>query len=325
MADYHWKICTDQDGTELFTFTVNPLDISGVFPERTYTAIPIIAGPTILQFPEYDTRLRRIKFDLVPEENTTHMEFLLGTSESDSSSLLYLDALDSDGQLTPYWLHIPETYKNWRPRGYRDTGYIPIRVEEVHPVPEGGGLKRWQCEMLFRIIPKPQAEEYFVVGESQLDGANYLIASELDAVYFFDDNLASYTDETTDAQTDSQIFPAVAMVQNDMLYFGSLYPFHGLEFVLDTNETISPDPEQGFTEHVWEYFASDNTWTALSETDSTVAFTKDSATSWGICVWSPVSLSAAVVGGPATTEYYWVRVTLGSLTTAPVFDTVYKC
>lgn len=325
MASYHWAIATDQDGTELFTFQMNPLDISGMFPEKTYTRIPVLAGPAMTQYPDYDTRIRTMAFDLVPEENTTHTDFLLGTSDNDSSSLRYLDRRDSDGQLTKYWLKIPEAYKQWRPRGYMSSATIPIIIYDVRAVPEGRGRKRWRGEIVFSIVPKPDASEYFEVDNSQLGGQNFLISNHLDAVYSYDLNLTAFADETTESYTESDAWPDITIATGDIIYFGCASEFYGIQFVMDTAESVSPDSEQGATPLVWEFSDSASSWDTLTVVDGTENFVKDSTVTWGAeAAWVRGILSGLVVGGPTTELLYWVRVTVGSVTTAWKIDTALR-
>ena len=102
MASFHWSIANDSIGTGAWSFEVNPLDVAGMFPARAYNRINVLSGSPIKQFPQVDTRPRSFKFDTIPGTNTTHRDFLLGTDENDTTSILYLKKLDSDGQLTIY-------------------------------------------------------------------------------------------------------------------------------------------------------------------------------------------------------------------------------
>lgn len=154
MASYHFIISTDDSGSNAVTFPVNPLDLTGMFQERAYTTIPIIEGTPILQHPTNDTRIKSFSFDLIPNERTSLMEFVFGTDESDTDSLYYWKKLDSDALLTTYYLTIPNELKLFRPFGYREEEYIPIRIEDVVAVPEvPQGRIRWKVTVYFRVIP----------------------------------------------------------------------------------------------------------------------------------------------------------------------------
>jgi hypothetical protein len=326
MASFHWQIGLDSVGTGAWSFEVNPLDVAGMFPDRAYNRLPVLSGSPLKQFPQVDTRIRTISFDIIPGTNTTHRDFLLGTDEDDTTSLLYLKKLDSDGQLTIYWLNIPDDYQRLRPYGYRDEDWIPIRVLDVRtPTEAQGGTPRWKSEMVFEIVPPDETDMEFTLGESALGGDNELITEALDAVYTFDATGPTYTDRTTVSYTGGTPFPSFVVVANDLLYFGAAFPFQGIWVDVDTAETVVPDTNQGKTANAWTYW-NGSAWTAFTAVDGTEHFTKDErAITWSsLSGWTTAVLSSAVAGAPTTTAYFWVRVTVGTVTTAWKLDKTWR-
>lgn len=311
---YRWKIATDQYGANEWEFKANPLDTSGVFPARSYTAIEILEASPILQFPVHDTQLRSVRIDMLPGGEEQFKQFLKGDSESDTQSLEYLKKLDSDGKLTIYWLHIPESTR--RPYGWRDEEWIPVRFEDVIIDPEPvSGDPRWITELRFRIVPKHEADYTFKFDFSPFDSNHAFVTSKLSKAYVYDDSTSTYYDVTDVAYEGGYPFPSYfAVTQGDMIYAGCATKFYGVKFEMDTPETVKPDPEQGATEHAWE--AWENSWQSLTVNDQSY-FIKDSTVSWGaVSSWVMKDLSDCVVGAPQTDPYYWVRCIVGTVTTA---------
>ncbi len=327
MASYHLRIANDNLGTGAWTFEVNPLDFADAFPEEAYNILPTLGGSPILQFPQVDTRLRRLKFDMIPGTNTTHTDFLLGTTESDTTSLLYLKNRDADGQLTTYWLNIPTAIQNLRPYGFRDREWIPIRVEDVVTRPEAvpGTLPRFEGEMIFRIVPLSETDTFFTLSISALGSDNLTITSALDGVFTYDQTGPAWVDRTAVSFSGGTPFPAFTIVAGDRLYFGSATPAYGLWADVDTFETVVPDANQGATVNLWENW--EGSWSnAASFTDNTEHFTKDERTiTWpAMASWAAIDLSAAVAGAPSTDALYWIRVTAGTITTAWKLDKTWR-
>lgn len=326
MASYHWTISTTQDGTGSFTWTINPVDVSGVFPARVYNAVHTLAGSPIPQFPATDTRLRTLKFDVVPDEHTTHRNFLLGDTETDSDTIFNLRTIDADGQLTTYWLGIPGDYKHLRPHGYRSATRIPIRVYDVRTVPKTfGGTVRWQVEMDFRIVPVAEADYQFQLDFSPLDTEHAFVTEALGSVIAYDVSTNSYYDETSDAYAGGNPFPVYSADASDVIYMGCTTKFYGVYIEMDTQETIAPDTEQGGTAHSWQYWDG-STWTTLTVDDQTESFTKtDVAVQWSSASgWTASGLSAIVTGAPSTETCYFVRVVIGTVTTPFTFDKIWR-
>ena len=326
MASYHLQIADDNLGTGAWTFEVNPLDFSEAFPEEAYNILPTLSGSPILQFPQVDTRLRRLAFDMIPETNSLHTDFLMGETESDTTSVLYLKNRDADGQLTIYWLQIPTDIQNLRPYGFRDTTWIPIRVEDVITRPVASpGDPRWEGEMVFRIVPLAETEAAFLLGSSTLGSDNPTATSALDGVFTYDQTGPAWVDRTAVSFTGGTPFPAFAVVAGDILYFGSAALYNGLWVDVDTFETVVPDTNQGATANLWEHW--EGSWSsAASFTDGTEHFTKDERViTWpAIAAWTAIDLSSAVAGAPSTDALYWVRVTVGTITTAFKLDKTWR-
>ena len=321
MAGWHWTIGSSFK-SEDFTFTVNPLDITGMFPSRAYNELPVLSGSSIKQFPEVDTRLRTIRWDVVPDENTAHRDFIMGDDATDSDTILSLQDLDDDGGLTTYWLGIPEAYKHVRPEGYRADDSIPIRVLEVRTVPAGStGKVRWQYEMLFHIVPRAEADYTFALDSSPL-GSHAFVTSAFDSVYTYDNSLGNYADETDDSFAGGAPFPdGFSIAAGDMLYFGASDTFQGVLFEVDTLETVAPDIEQGHTAHTWQFW-NGSTWASLTVDDQTGSFTKDDeAVTWTAqLTWGSGSLTAILGESLNSDALFWVRITIGTVVTAFDFD-----
>lgn len=327
MASFHLQIANDNLGTGAWSFEVNPLDFGDAFPEEAYNALPTLSGSPILQFPQVDTRLRRLKFDIIPGTNTLHKEFLLGTTESDTTSLLYLKNRDSDGQLTIYWLNIPTILQDLRPYGFRDTEWIPIRVEDVITRPVGqGGTPRWEGEMVFRIVPLAETTANFILNISELGSDNPTGTSAMDAVYTFDVTAGTYTDRTTVSFTGGTPFPTFVVAEGDRLYFGNLTIYNGIWVDVDTFETVVPDTNQGAVADLFEHWNGSGWSSAASFTDGTEHFTKDLRTiTWpAIANWTAVDLSDAVATAPSTAAMYWIRMIIGTVTTVFKLDKVWR-
>jgi hypothetical protein len=329
MASYHLRIATDNLGTGAWSFEVNPLDFGEAFPERAYNRLPTISGSPLKQFPQFDTRIRRLKFDIIPGTNTTHRDFLLGTDEDDTTSLLYLKKLDSDGQLTIYWLNIPDAYQRLRPYGYRDTEWIPIRVLDVLTQPiERPGTPHWSSEMIFEIVPLSETDASFVLGSSALGAENPTVTSALDGCFTYDLNLAAYSDETADSFAGGAAFPGFVVVVGDLVYFGCSTPFYGLYIEMDTLETVEPDTNQGATAHAWHFWnGTAYTATTGSVTDNTDGFTKSEETiTWtgAQTGWTAADLADTAASATSTDSLYWFRLEIGTVTTAWSFDKVWR-
>lgn len=331
MASYHLQIADDNLGTNAWTFLVNPDDFSGMFPPRTYTRLGILGGSALKQFPEHDTRIRRLKFDVIPDTTTPHSAFLMGDSEEDTDSLLYLKKLDADGQLAVYWLGIPEALtKRLRPYGFRETDWIPIRVLDVLPGPERkGGAPWWNAEMVFEIVPYFETTAEFGMGVSELGSENLLGTSELDYVYTHDDTGGTYTDRTSEAWAGGTPFPSFAVATSDEIIMLSQTPFYGVKIWMDTLETVVPDTNQGKTAHVWYYY-NGITWATInsvsSVNDGSESFTKDARTvTWGELANNTAgALSTLVPGETDNTLVYAVKVVIGSVTTSFKFDMIWR-
>jgi hypothetical protein len=264
---------------------------------------------------------------MIPETNSTHTDFLMGSTESDTTSVLYLKNRDADGQLTIYWLKIPTAIQNLRPYGFRDTEWIPIRVEDVVTIPQAhAGSPRWEGEMVFRIVPIAETEADFLLGVSQLGSENPTVTSALDGCYTYDQTGPAWVDRTTVSYTGGTPFPAFAIVAGDILYFGCVTIFNGLWVDVDTFETVVPDTNQGATVNLWEHWNGSSWSSAASFTDGTEHFTKDERViTWpAIANWTAVDLSVAVAGAPSTDDIYWVRCTAGTITTAWKLDKVWR-
>ncbi len=327
MASYHLQIANDNLGAGAWTFEVNPLDFGDAFPEEAYNILPVLNGSPILQFPQVDTRLRRLKFDIIPGTNATHTDFLMGTTESDTTSVLYLKNRDADGQLTIYWLKIPTDIQNLRPYGFRDTEWIPIRVEDVITRPEArSGTPRWEGEMVFRIVPISETTANFVLNVSELGSDNPTATSAMDKVYTFDVTGGTYTDRTTVSYTGGTPFPSFVVAEADILYFGNATIFNGIWVDVDTFETVVPDAGQGATADLWEHWNGSGWSSAASFTDGTEHFTKDlRVITWpAIADWTAVDLNAAVATAPTTNALYWIRMVIGTVTTAFKLDKVWR-
>ena len=325
---YRFKIATDAAGTNYWEFTMNPTDIAGLFQARAYSRRNTLGGMAMRQFPSasIDNRLKVLDFDGIPDSSTSLTQFLMGITEDDNESLQYLKKLDSNGRLTVYYLMIPDDVKQYRPDGYRTITAIPIQVEDVINEPRKGpnGIPRWHCRMIFSIVPLAQVPLPFTLGTSRLDSQNQLVSGAYSAVYYYDDSLGTYTEYTDEAFAGDSPFPA-SMDDSDLILLGVNKKFYGGRFYMETVETIAPDEEQGDTANTWEYY-NGSTWVGISTTDDTDSFTKaDKAISWSTLTnWADVSLADAIVGAPATDEYYWVRLTVGTITTAWSIDRIWR-
>ncbi len=326
---YRFKIATDAAGVNYWEFTVNPTDISGLFQPRAYTSKSVLSGMPIRQFPRsnIDTRLRTLEFDGIPDSTQSLREFLIGSSDSDTTSLQYLKKLDSNGRLTVYYLMIPDGVEQYRPEGYRNISILPIQVEDVWNEPRKGptGRPRWHCRMIFRIVPLHLAPYVFTLGTSQLDSQHTLGTGEFSKVYYYDLSGGTYTDYTTVAYTGGSPFPA-SIAKGDMFILGNTSKFYGAQFQMDTLETIAPDVVQGDTANLWEYYGGAVWATLATANDETVGFTKDNKyVSWTTASgWESISLSNAISGAPVTDDLYWARLTVGTVTTAWDIDKILK-
>jgi len=330
MANYHLQIATDNIGTGAWSFEVNPLDFGDAFPERAYNRLPTLSGSSLKQFPQVDTRIRRLKFDVIPGTNITHRDFLLGTDEDDTTSLLYLKKLDSDGQLTVHWLNIPDAYQRLRPYGYRETEWIPIRVLDVITQPiERGGTPHWASEMIFEIVPLAETDAEYAMGSSQMGSANPLGSTALPAVYTYDDTGGTYTDRTAEAFAGGTPFPSFAIATSDAIIMGASTPFYGVWIDMSTPETVVPDTNQGATAHVWYYYNS-ITWATINSVsavvDNSESFTKDERTvTWGLLTTNTAApVSTIIAGSSDSTQYYWVKVVIGSVTTSFKYNKILR-
>ena len=327
MASFHLQIANDNLGTGAWSFEVNPLDFGDAFPEEAYNALPTLSGSPILQFPQIDTRLRRLKFDIIPGTNTLHKEFLLGTTESDTTSLLYLKNRDADGQLTTYWLNIPTVIQDLRPYGFREIEWIPIRVEDVITRPVGqGGTPRWEGEMVFRIVPLAETTASFILGVSELGSDNPTITSALDGCFTYDQTGPAWVDRTAVSFIGGTPFPSFVVVEGDRLYFGNATIFNGIWVDVDTLETVVPDANQGASPNAWEHWNGSSWDSGNTFIDGTEHFTKDErAITWGASAnWTAADLADTVSGAPSTDDIFWVRVTAGSVTTAWKLDKAWR-
>ena len=153
MPSYRFSISAYSDGSSPLTFLINPLEVSGMVGDRPYTSIPVLNGSDFKQFSIQDTRKKSFSFDIIADENTAVRDFIFGTSENDANSLLYLTKLDSDGQLSLYYMNIPSELKLLRPRGYRETEWIPVRILDVVPSISGQGKIRWSVTLYYEIVP----------------------------------------------------------------------------------------------------------------------------------------------------------------------------
>ncbi len=330
MASFHLQIADDNLGTNAWTFAVNPRDFAGMFPDLVYSRLEILGGSALKQFPEHDTRIRNLKFDFIPDTTTAHSAFLMGDSETDTDSLLYLANRDSDGQLTVYWLGIPTALnKRLRPIGYREIDWIPIRVLEVKPGPEAGsGQPWWNAEMIFEIVPDFETTADFGMGVSELGSNNPLGSSELDFVFTYDDTGGTYTDRTSEAYAGGTPFPSFAIATSDEIIIGHRTPLYGVKIWMDTLETVVPDVNQGKTAHEWYYY-NGITWATInsvsSVNDGTESFTKDERTvTWGsLTGYATGPVSILVPGETDSTLAYWVKVIIGSVTTSFKFDKIW--
>ena len=316
MPAYRWQIAVDHYGTGAWEFKANPIDLSGMLgTPRPYTAIEVLEASPILQFPLYDTQLKSVLIDSLPGSEAQFKQFVKGDSETDSQSLEFLKKLDSDGKLTIYWLNIPE--KTNRPYGYRDEEWIPVRFEDVIPNPEAvPGDPRWKTELRFRVVPSPEADYTFRLDFSPFDSSHKFVTSKLTKVYFYDQTGDTYYDVTVAAFAGGSPFPSFTVAPGDILYVGCTTKFYGLKFEMDTPETVEPDEEQGATAHEWEAYESP-TWQTITVDDQTTGFIKDNTITWlAITDWTAKDLSDCVTGAPQTIACYWVRCTIGTVTTA---------
>jgi len=164
----------------------------------------------------------------------------------------------------------------------------------------------------------------FTLDFSPFDSSHKLISSKLTKVYVYDESTTTYYDVTDAAFAGGTPFPGFAVTAGDILYAGCGTRYYGLKFEMDTPETVEPDEEQSATAHAWESWQA--SWQTLPVDDQTMGFIKDKTVTWGaISSWVAKDLSDCAAGAPQTVPLYWVRCTVGTVTTAWDINKLLRC
>ncbi len=127
-----------------------------------------------------------------------------------------------------------------------------------------------------------------------------LAQNQLDSAFFYDG--ASYTDNTTEANSVGGTPYTLLEDSADYFYFGKSSTFTRLTFDLATVGS-------GLTT-TWEYSQGSGSWTTLTKGDTTSNLSQDGLVYWDIpSDWATDSVNGAT--------RYWVRVSTSAVTTAP--------
>ena len=134
-------------------------------------------------------------------------------------------------------------------------------------------------------------------------------AGNASLVYMYDNDIDTYTNETTDFNDvgtgDCQVLPTTEEI-NDAFYIGYSTKFSGVTITMGT-----PGVGSGVT---WEYWDG-SAWSTLSTTDGTAGFTAT-----GELTFDPPDDWAKTI--VVASSYYWIRarVTTASYTTTPILS-----
>ena len=163
----------------------------------------------------------------------------------------------------------------------------------AYPPNESNRLYRAIYQMWYKIKDSSNSSNY-IVGNASL-------------VYMYDNDVDTYTNETTDFNDggvgDCQVFPTTEEI-NDAFYIGNADKFSGVSITMGT-----PGVGTGVT---WEYWDG-SAWSTLSTTDGTAGFTAT-----GELTFDPPDDWAKTI--VVASSYYWIRarVTTASYTTTPL-------
>lgn len=135
-----------------------------------------------------------------------------------------------------------------------------------------------------------------------------------DSVQSYDDNTATYTDNTTSANNagtgDFNVFASTSAA-GDLLYIGNDSPFYDVGF-------LHSQLGVGSVSVTWQYW-NGSSWATLDSTDGTSGFTADGNLTFD----RPVSWQKTTVNGSSSLHFVRANLASGTYSTEPKLDQVY--